>query len=75
MISIFYFLSGPVASIFDGFQNIPLGEATDEMALHSPNIEWAINLVFALGAAIPITWFIFWVFSQDPFQGIRRRRY
>lgn len=66
MVVLYFALSTPVDSIMDALLNVPLGEATDEMALYNPNISWALKLVFAIGISIPVTWFIFWVFSREP---------
>lgn len=66
MVVLYFALSTPVDAIMDALLNVPLGEATDEMALYNPNISWALKLVFAIGISIPVTWFIFWVFSREP---------
>jgi len=66
MIMFFYLLSTPVNAIFDGLSGTSLGEATDEMATFLPWIRTAVNMVFAIGIATPITWFIFWIFNREP---------
>jgi len=73
MILLYFTLSGPVDAIMDGLTNAPLGEAEDEMDTHSPNINWAIKAIFACGIATPLTWFVMWVFSKEPYIGVRRR--
>jgi len=73
MVAIYFFLSAPIDAIMDGITGAPLGDASDEMASYSPNIEWAIRAAFACGLATPATWFIFWVMSKEPFIGYKRR--
>ena len=74
MVSLYFLISSPVDIMLGSFDDVPLGDATDEMAYHLPNIQWAVKVVFAIGGAIPMTWFIFWVFSHDPFMGMVKRR-
>ena len=67
MVLIAYFMiSVPVNALFDAFGSADLAEATDEMALYLPNIRTAFNLFFAGMLAVPMTWFISWVFSREP---------
>ena len=73
MICLYFFLSSPVDAMLNGISDVPLGEASDEMARFSPDIKWAVKAAFALGIATPLTWFVFWVFSKEPFIGYRRR--
>ena len=73
MILIYLTLSSPIDSVMDAIQANPPDDAADEMAEHAPNIEWGIKAAFACGFAIPITWFVFWVMSKEPFIGYRRR--
>jgi hypothetical protein len=72
MIACYYFLSSPVNTILAGIIDATPSDVTDEMALLSPNLIWAVKAAFAIGIAIPATWFVFWVFSKEPFIGIRR---
>lgn len=73
MILLYYILSTPIDTFFDGLLSADLGLATGDMAFHGPNIEWALKLVFAIGISIPVTWFIFWIFSREPFMGMVKR--
>jgi len=75
MVVVFYFvLSGPVDAIFDGFDDVDDPISGDEIDLFLPNIRTAMNIAFALMLATPITGFIMWVFSREPFYE-RYRRY
>jgi len=75
MIALFFFLSGPVSTILTGIgtavENTPTQIYMDR---YLPSIDRAVWMVFAIGASVPMTWFIFWVFSRDPFQGLMRIR-
>jgi len=73
MIALYFFLSAPIDAIMDGLIANPPPLASSEMAEHGPNISWAIKAAFACGIATPATWFIFWVFSKEPFVGYKRR--
>ena len=73
MILLYFTLSAPVDAIMDGLSNAPLGEAEDEMALHSPNFNCAIKVAFACGIATQLTWIVMWVFSKEPYIGVGRR--
>jgi len=73
MIALYFFLSAPIDAIMTGITGAPLGEAADEMVAYSPGLNWAIKAAFACGIATPATWFIFWVFSKEPFIGYKRR--
>lgn len=73
-IILFFAFSVPVDAIFDGLDDSASHTiASDEMTSFLPGIRWGVNAAFALGIAFPITWFIMWVFSQDPFEGLIRR--
>ena len=65
MMMLFFVLSPAVDAIFDAFEGVPLGEASDEMAKYAPLYRDAVKIAFALGLAAPATWFIFWVFSRE----------
>lgn len=67
----YFLLSAPVNLIFNAFDDIDTGEAVDEMNTIMPNIRTAFNIFFALLAAVPLTWFIFWSFSREPDWGYR----
>ena len=73
MVSVYFLLSGPIDAIMNGITTGSLGDASDEMAQHSPDIEQAIKVAFAIGIATPATWFVMWVFSKEPFVGYKRR--
>jgi len=73
MILVYFTLSAPVDAIMDGLSDAPLGDATDPMAQHSPDISWAIKAAFACGIATPLTWIVMWVMSKEPYVGIKRR--
>ena len=68
-----YFVLSPVVdSFFDSYNVMQVGEATDEIAYHGPILQNACKIIFALGLAFPVAWFVFWVFSREP--GLYRRR-
>lgn len=76
-IILYYTLSGPIDAILNGIltigQNTNVDEITkDAINYHIPNYRWAIKLAFALGIATPFAWLIGWVFSREPFVGMRR---
>jgi hypothetical protein len=74
MICVFFFMSGPVDTMLSGFGSVAEGTISEPyMNSFLPGIRQAIWMVFAIGMSIPITWFIFWVFSRDPFQGLVKR--
>jgi len=72
-IAMYFLLSPAIDAIFEGMINAPLGDTADEMTRHGPEIQQAVKIAFALGVATPSTWIIFWVFSAEPFMGIKRR--
>ena len=73
MMCLYFFLSAPIDAIMNGLIANPPPLASSEMAQHGPNIAWGIKLAFACGLATPATWFIFWVFSKEPFVGYKKR--
>jgi len=75
VILLYFVLSSPVDAIFDAIETGSVGtDAETYMTEFLPNIEWAVRVVFAIALAIPITWFIFWIFSREPDVTIIRRR-
>lgn len=62
----FFCLSPFMDSFVGSFEGGDYGDATDEVQSLLPDVTWAFNMAFALFAAIPVTWFIVWVFSRDP---------
>ena len=73
-ILLYYFLSYPIDILFDGFKSSSVGTDAESYANWMyPNIKWAVNAVFALALALPIVWFITWVFSREADFGMYRR--
>lgn len=72
-IIVFLAISGPVDSIFDGFDDADAAEATDEMNLYLPNIRTAMHIAFTLFIVTPVVGFVMWVFSREPFYEHYRR--
>ena len=73
MILLYFVLSSPIDSVMNGIIGSASNTlASDEMTEFSPNFTWAVKLAFAISIAIPVTWFVFWLFSKEPFVGIRR---
>ncbi len=66
MIMFYFLFGGAVDVIFDAFTGTSFGYANEEMALYVPLYRTAVKMVFAIGLAAPITWFIFWSFSKEP---------
>jgi len=74
VMSLFFFVLSPVVDgFFNVYNNLEVGLATDEVQFFGPLFQTACKIILALGVAIPITWFIFWVFNRDP--NWERRRY
>ena len=70
-IVLYFSLGGPVDAVLNGvWSSGNQTVAASYMDSYMPNIKWGVNVAFALGIAFPVTWFIFWVFSRDPFQGM-----
>jgi len=70
-VAVFFVVSSPTDAILSALDDADLGAASDEMNLYVPYYKSAIQIVFALGLAFPMTWFIFWVFSREPDWGYR----
>jgi len=73
MTILFYTLATPVNTILVGVMNIDVPSVSDELNLYIPYYIQAITMVFLLGIATPCVWFIFWIFSREPIQGVVRR--
>ena len=75
MVVITYFLlSTPIALLFDSFIGGDYGTASGEMAYYVPFFETVLNIALAIFLAIPITWFVMWIFHREPAY-YRYRRY
>ena len=73
MVVLYFVLSSPVDAVMNGIiGSASSTPAADEMTSFSPNFTWAVKAAFAISIAIPVTWFVFWLFSKEPFVGIRR---
>lgn len=73
MILLAYFvLSTPITAIFDAFDDTDTGAATEQLDQFLPTIRTAFNMFFAMMAAVPMTWFIFWVMHREPDWGYTR---
>jgi len=73
-ILLYYFLSYPIDILFDGFKSSSVGTDAESYVIWMyPNIKWAVNVVFALAIALPIVWFITWIFSREADFGMYRR--
>jgi len=74
-ILVYALISGPVGAVLNG---ISIGASyIPSVQPHAssimPYIAEAVMIVFALGIAYPVVWFIFWVFAQEPDVNIFRR--
>lgn len=74
MIVFFYVMSPFVDAFFGTYNTLEVGDATDEVAYYGPLFYSAIKIGLAISVAIPMTWFIFWVFHKQS-TGYRRRYY
>jgi hypothetical protein len=64
---LYFVLSSPVDMILGAIGGSAAGTpAETPMSYMLPNIAWAVRVVFAGSFAIPIAWFILWVFSKEP---------
>jgi ascorbate-specific PTS system EIIC-type component UlaA len=78
MIILFFCFSPFVNAFFDAYDAGTYGDATVDAYAHyySGGLRAAVNIAFACGFAIPITWFIFWVFHREPrFQNVDYRQW
>ena len=67
MVIVAYFLlSTPVELILGSFEGGNFGAATEHLDTHIPTMRTVFQMFFALLAAVPITWFIFWVSHREP---------
>ena len=72
---VFFVLSTPMTTMFNSFDNLDAGEATDEMNDFLPDIQnafWLGMAIFIITAAVV---FIFWIFHREPDWFYRDRRY
>jgi hypothetical protein len=73
-ILLYYMLSYPLDLLFNAIDAGSVGtDAADPMAWLLPNIQWGLNVAFALSFAFPIVWIILWVFKQEPDFSMFRR--
>ena len=63
---IYFALSVPINTIFDGFDAADFAMAEDEKDTYLPIIRNALTIFFAILLSIPIVWFFFWVFHREP---------
>jgi len=63
---IYFVISGPLETIFDGFDDADTGEATGYMNIHLPWIRTALNIAFSVAIVTPVMIFIFRTFERDP---------
>ena len=73
MVMLYFFLSAPIDAIMGGLDDNPPDDSQAYVTEYYPNFNWAIKAAFACGIATPLTWFIMWVFSKEPFVGYKRR--
>ena len=74
-ILLYYALSYPINMIFDGFSAGSVGTASESyMTWLLPNVRWGLNVAFALFMALPVAWFVLWIFSQEPDFSMFRRQ-
>lgn len=69
----YVFLSMPINTLFDAFDDADTGAAEGAYNWITPIVRSAFNLFFAGMAAVPVTWFIVWVFSREPEWRYERR--
>jgi len=71
-ITAYFLLSTPMTMIFDGFDDADAGDATTHLDTLMPTIRTVFSMFFALMAAVPITWFIFWSMHREPDWGYQQ---
>ena len=74
-ILLYYALSYPLSLFFDSMQTGSVGTGSESyMTWLLPNVRWGLNVAFALSFAFPVTWFVMWIFSQEPDFSMFRRQ-
>lgn len=73
-ITIFYTLSTPIDTIYEGFLDADLGEAEGPSEWLLPYYRLATSMVFAIGILTPVVWYIMWIFHREPAYERYRRR-
>ena len=71
-ITAYFLLSAPIGLIFDSFDDADAGDATSHLDTVIPTIRVVFNMFFAMMAAVPITWFIFWTMHREPDWGYQQ---
>lgn len=66
VVAAYFLLSAPVDLIFDAFASADAAQASDELSTFIPQFRTALQIFFALFLALPVTWFVFWVFHREP---------
>jgi len=66
IIVLFFTISSPMEHMFNAFDDVDAGEATDEINEYLPNIETAFWMGMAIAIITPAVIFIFWVFKREP---------
>jgi uncharacterized membrane protein len=73
-IVLYLFFSPAAFAVLDGVAGGAVGTSSESyMNIYKDGIVMAVSMAFAFGVAFPVVWFIFWVFSRDPFEGLMRR--
>jgi len=63
---LYFIISTPMESMFNSFDDIDSGEATDEMDEYLPGIKNAFYMGFAIAIITPALIFIFWIYHREP---------
>lgn len=72
MVILVYTLYTPINSIFDGFLGIDDTSFSDELDTYIPLYSDAFTIVCLIAITTPIVWFIFWIFSDETTEVVRR---
>ena len=73
-IILYALLSTPVETLLNGFQNLNVDTNVNaKLTEYVPLFRTAIKIVFVMGIAAPIAWFIFWIFTRETYSGLIRR--
>ena len=73
IIVLFFVISGPMTSMFDSFDDVDAGEASDEMNEFLPDIRGAFWMGIAIAIITPSVIFVLWIFHREPDWYYRRR--
>ena len=65
-VSAYFLLSSPIDMIFDAFENADGSHAESKLSTYIPQYRTVLQIFFAIFLALPLTWFVIWVFHREP---------